>query len=141
MELTIRGVAFGPGDRSDPVPLTVTLLHELPGPDRSDYWLGELEQPFHWESDSDGSFEISHLVIAAQWENTSIYPGVSRLPVGIAYVIDPSILDDDRLDLAKIRYVATGVADDTTAGRPAPPPKSGVAGVIARAFGKRAGSE
>jgi len=138
MELTIRGLAFKSGDRSDDVPLTITLIREIPGPDRPDYWLGELRQPLHWVSKEDGSFEISHLVVASQWEGTRIRPGVMRLPIGIAYVTDPSLLDDERLDLSKIRYVATGVADDTNP-EPTEPSTSVVARVAARLFGKRSG--
>lgn len=138
MELTVRGLDFASGNRSDQGPLTVTLLRELPGPDRPDYWLGALNEPLHWVSDSDGPFEISHVVLAAQWEKTRIHAGVSRLPVGVAYVTDPSLLEDDQLDVAKVHYVATGVADDTTPGRPVAPPVSFLDRAIARVFGKRA---
>jgi len=138
MDLTILGLAFKSGDRSDDVPMTVTLIRELPGSDRPDYWLGVLAQPLHWVSDSEGSFEVSHVVVASQWEGTRVQDGVARLPVGVAYVVDPSLLDDDRLDLEKIRYVATGVADDTTPGRE-PLASPAAFGFIASLFRKRNG--
>ena len=136
MEFRLRSVAFAHGDRSDQVPLTVTMLREIPGPDRPDYWLGELKQPLAWVSESEGSFEISHVVLAAQWDNTAICEGATRLPVGIAYVTDVSLLDDERLDLDKIRYVATGVADDTSVDdRPFAASTSAVVETVARWFG------
>ena len=136
MDLRLRSVAFKTGDKSDDIPLKVTLLRQIPGPDRPDYWIGALEKPFKWISGSEpGAFEITHLILATQWEETSVRPGVTRLPVGIAFVVDPSLLDDRELDLEKIRYVADGVADDPDA---PPSPKSWsarVAGVVEGMFG------
>jgi hypothetical protein len=142
MDLSLRSVAFKTGDKSDQVPLRVTILRQIAGPDRPDYWLGELQKPFRWISGSDPEeFEIKHLVLATQWEGTSIRVGVTRLPVGIAYVVDPTLLDDRELDLDKIRYVADGVADDPDA---PPPPESWharVAGVVAGMFGRTASKQ
>jgi len=136
MELKLRSVAFKSGDKSDEVPLTITLLRQIPGPDRPDYWIGELEKPFQWISNSEpGAYQITHLVIGTQWEETSVSPGVTRLPVGIAYVIDQTLLDDRELDLDKIRYVALGVADDPNANGEGTWSQK-VAGVIAGLFGK-----
>jgi len=139
MDLNLRSVAFKTGDKSDQIPLRVTLLRQIPGPDRPDYWLGALQKPFQWISGSEpGAYEIEYLVLATQWQETSVRAGVTRLPVGIAYVVDPTLLEDRELDLDKIRYVADGVADDPDA--PAPPESwpSKVAGAIAGMFGTRA---
>ena len=138
MELRLRSLDFAKGDRSEEIPLNVTLLYMIPGPDRPDYWLGRLREPLHWASNLDGSFEITHLVLATQWENTEMYEGVTRLPVGIAYVIDQSLLQDDELDLEKIRYVATGVADDVAADdRPFSAMVSKLTGTLGKMFGRR----
>ena len=137
MDLRLRSVAFKTGDKSDDVPLKVTLLRQIPGPDRPDYWIGALEKPFQWISGSEpGAFNITHLILATQWEETSVRPGVTRLPVGIAFVVDPSLLDDRELDLDKIRYVALGIADDPDAKPSTGSWSSKVAGVITGAFGK-----
>ena len=136
MDLIIRSVKYAPGDKSDHVPLRVTVLRQIPGSDRPDYWLGAVQEPFHWVSNEDGPFEIAHLVFAAQWEGTAVRPGITRLPVGIAYVVDPSLLDDDLLDLDKIRYVAHAVADDPDAESSVESLVSKVAGAIAGMFGK-----
>lgn len=120
MELTISNLDFAPGAKSDPEPFVVTLLRELPGPDRPDYWLAELHEPIHWTSEEGDTFDIGHVVLATRWENTSISEGATRVPIGVAYVTDPSLVKEDGLDLAKIHYVAGAVADDTTDGRPIP---------------------
>jgi hypothetical protein len=135
VELTISSVDHAPGDLTDQVPLRVALLRQLPGPDRPDYWLGAFCEPVRWVSDHEGFFEITHVVLTARWQGTSIGPGCTSLPVGIAYVVDMSLLDDDTLDFAKCRYVAIGIVDDTTAGRPVAPLTSVLAGNIARLFG------
>lgn len=138
MELRLRSLDFAKGDRSEEIPLNVTLLYTIPGPDRPDYWLGRLREPFQWVSHSGGSFEVTHLVLATQWESTQMHEGVTSLPVGIAYVIDQSLLQDDELDLEKIRYVATGVADDLTADeRPFAATVSKLTGAFAKVFGRR----
>lgn len=137
MEFRLRSVAFAQGDRSDQVPLTVTMVRELPGPDRPDYWLAELKQPLTWVSESGSSFEVSHVVLATQWENTCFSEGATRLPVGIAYVTDMSLLEDDRLDIAKLHYVATAVADDPNVDdRPLAATVSALTDKVARFFGK-----
>ncbi len=135
MELTISSVDYAPDDLCDQLPLRVALLRELPGPDRPDYWLGALVEPVRWVSDHEGFFEITHVVLTARWQGTSIAHGNTGLPVGIAYVVDQSLLDDDVLDFAKCRYVAIGIADDTTGGRTVMPLTSVLAGNIARLFG------
>jgi len=135
VELTISTVDYAPGDLYDQVPLRVKLLRQLAGPDRPDYWLGELAQPIRWVSESEGYFEISHVVLAARWQGTRIGRGARSLPVGIAYVTDPSLLTDDRLEFGKCRYVAIGIADDTTSGGQPSPLKSILQGTVARLFG------
>jgi len=141
MEFRLRSVAFARGDRSEEVPLTVTMLREIPGPDRPDYWLAELKQPLSWVSASEGTFEVSHVVLATQWENTAFREGATRIPVGIAYVTDMSLLEDDALDLDKIRYVATGVADDPNADdRPFASAASALTDTVAKLFGRKPGA-
>ncbi len=133
MELTIAGVDYAPEDLYGQVPLVVELLREIPGDDRPDYWLGALKKPVRWLKDN-CEREISHLVLAARWEGTRIERGARNLPVGIAFVTDPSLLDDKRLDFRKCAYVAIGISDDTSQG-PAGPLTNILSGNIGRAFG------
>jgi hypothetical protein len=135
MELTISGVDYAPHDLYEQTPFVVDLIRELPGDDRPDYWLAELRSPIRWLHENHDR-RITHLILAARWEGTRIEPGVKGLPVGIAYVIDPSLLGDSRLDFAKCSYVAIGVSHDTGAGTPVERTAGVLAGTIGRFFGR-----
>jgi hypothetical protein len=110
-KLSITSVDLGPEELKGQTPLLIELLRELPGPDRPDYWLGRAVNPIGW---IEGGIErqITHVVVAARLPNTRIESRVENLPVGIAFVIDMSQLDDEALDFAKCKYVAIGIADD-----------------------------
>lgn len=54
---------------------------------------------------------VSHIIIAARWVGGVISATMSNTPVNIAYVIDESVLTDDRLDFQKCYYAAIGAAD------------------------------
>jgi hypothetical protein len=109
MELTITSVDYAPDELYDQTPLIVTLLKEMPGDDRPDYWLGEVKTPISWIHDNHER-KITHLILAARWEGTRIEPNVKDLPLGIAYVTDASLIDDLGLDFKKCSYVAIGLA-------------------------------
>lgn len=134
MQLTISSVDYAPEDLYEQVPLVVELLRELPGDDRPDYWLGELQEPVQWLRDNLPNV-IKYVVLAARWEGTQIDRGVESLPVGIAYVVDESILSDEHLSFSKCEYVAIGLAHDTGGDSPVRSSKGVVAGTIGRFFG------
>ena len=136
MQLTITTVDYAPEELYRQVPIVVDLLRQIPGDDRPDYWIGAVRTPISWLVDNRPR-AVTHLVVAARWEGTSIGPGARELPIGIAYIVDQSLLDDDRLDLAKCSYVAIGLSSETSRGdtsRPRPL-RQILAGTIARAFG------
>ena len=98
MQLTITTVDYAPADLCEQVPIVVNLIRQMPGDDREDYWVGVLKTPIRWLVEN-RIRQVTHLVVAARWQGTSITKGVKNLPIGIAYVIDESILNDARLDL------------------------------------------
>lgn len=51
MKLKITDVDFAPEDLYGQVPFEVTLLCELVGLDRPEYWLAELANPVRWVKD------------------------------------------------------------------------------------------
>ena len=115
MRLTISDVDYAPADLGPQAPFAVDLIRELPGPDRPDYWLGKLTRPLRWNREGEGR-EVTHLVLAARWQGTRI--GRDRqLPVGIAYVTDPTLLPDARVDFGKCSYVAIGMAREDGSSR------------------------
>jgi hypothetical protein len=135
MELTITDVDYAPEELYDQTPIIVWLLREIPGNDRPGYWLGELKTPIKW-IDQNHEREITHLILAARWEGTRIEPYVKDLPVGIAYVIDMSLLDDKKLDFNKCVYVAIGFSHETGGGNPIKKNTKILSGTIGKFFGK-----
>src|SRR5262245_60751091 len=97
-------------------PIVITLLRQIPGDDRPDYWLALTSEPINWVS-RNHQRSISHLAIAARWQGVPIVAGADNVPVYIAFVTDDTLLDDAFLSLNKCEYVAIGKASDSTNGR------------------------
>ena len=135
MQLTITSVDYAPGDLYDQTPLVIDLIREIPGSDRPDYWIGKSQKPIKWIVDNIEK-EITHVVLAARWEGTTIDYGAEHLPVNIAYVTDQTLLDDQKLDFEKTEYVAIGVSEETSGGKPARKLTSIIGGTIGRSFRK-----
>ena len=116
MKFRIDSVDHAPDDLYGQTPLRGRLLRKIAKQDRpdvfrtasGDYWLAELRTPLSWTKD-DVTRTIRHLVLAARWKGTSIQPGAT-LPVGVAYVVDDSLLSAESFDLAQVEYVAIGMA-------------------------------
>ena len=114
----MTSVDHNPPELTDQVPFSLALERLIPGPDRPDYWLGRLDAPLRWIDDNQER-KVSHLIVCAHGKGTQIEPFVRNLPIGIAYVTDPTQLRDTTVDTAKCTYVANGVATET-GGKPAP---------------------
>lgn len=109
MRMTIIDVDYAPEELHDQLPVVAELFRQIPGTDRPDYWLGCLARPISWFV-AGVEREITHLVVAARWAGDRVTPGACYLPVNLAYVTDPSLLEDERLQMTKCAYVAIGVA-------------------------------
>jgi hypothetical protein len=110
VDIIIKSVDHAPEDLYDQTPIRARLVRMLAGSDRRgrNYWLAELATPISWTKDGVAR-SISHLLIAARWEGTSIQPGAT-IPVNIAYVTNDAILSSQVLDLRHTEYVAIGMA-------------------------------
>ena|SRR5687767_2035307 len=113
MRILVTSVDYAPDDLYDQTPFEANLIREIPGPDRSDYWLSSLPKPIRWLNDGVQT-SVDYLVLCARWEGTRIGAGMKSLPVGIAYVVDDTLLKDTRLTFDKCKYVAIGAADEIT---------------------------
>lgn len=111
MKFTISSVDYAPPDLESQTPFSARLRRQIPGSDRPDYWVADLEAPLVWEKDGN-TMTIEHLVVCARWEGTQIGRGMKDMPVNIAYVIDVSVLSDSELDFAKCEYIAIGTASE-----------------------------
>ncbi|MCX5516127.1 hypothetical protein [Kaistia algarum] len=111
MELLVRAIDWDPKELWDQIPFRIELLRELPGSDRTDYWLGRLPKSLCW-LDGGSSFEIGYVVVSARHSGVQISPRAKNLALGLAYVIDPSQISDPELHFEKVRYVAIATADE-----------------------------
>ena len=134
MQLTITSVDYAPSELEAQCPLIVDLVRELPSDDRPDYWIGKAQKAIKWV-DKNIEREVFHLVLAARWEGTRIEPNAKNLPVGIAYVTDETLLNDDRLDLKKCAYVVIGFSHESGGGGSVTEDTTIFAGTIGRFFG------
>jgi len=114
MRLMIASVDYAPAELAAQVPLSVTLMRPLASsaPNRAGAWLGSFDRPVRWTNESGAAVEITHAVVWARSKGAVISSGARNLAVGMAYVVDPSLLEDEALDLAKTYYVAVGMASD-----------------------------
>lgn len=110
MRFVITSVDYAPSELSEQVPIRGHVLRQIPGPDRPDYHLAELDRPLVWKRDS-GEESVTHIVLAARWVGGILSANMRTTPVNIAYVVDGTVLNDERLDLKKCYYSAVGVAD------------------------------
>jgi len=106
----ITSVDYEPRDLAAQLPFEGSLLRRIAGADRPDYWLAELTQPLSW-NDQGAARQVTHVVLAARYQGQAIEPGFQRLAVGIAFVKDPTLLQDASLDFTKCHYAAIGVAE------------------------------
>ena len=135
MNVTITSVDYNPPELGDRLPFTITLMRQLPGSDRPDYWLGKLDKAVSWTTEGHKRV-IDYVVLCARWQGTKIQPLARDLPVNIAYVTDPSQIEAQRVSFDKAEFVAIGVANVSDGDPVATPPDSKIkAGRIARAFG------
>ena len=134
MKLNITSVDHAPSELHDQVPFAVKLLRQIPGPDRPDYWLGQVEGSLRW-MDANLEREVTHVIVAARWVGTQIEPHVEHLPIGIAYVTEATQIQDASVSFEKCRYVAIGLASEIEGGTKPKPLSHILAGTIGRAFG------
>ena len=103
----LTDVDDAPDDLYGQIPCQGVLVRRLPGPDRPDYWLARLVTPLRW-SDEGTVRTVDHLVLAARLVGQSIDGPFVSLTVGVAFVVDDTLLADASLRFEKVRYVAIG---------------------------------
>ncbi|WP_368497704.1 hypothetical protein [Herbiconiux sp. A18JL235] len=127
---SIDRMGVGPADLPAQLPARARLLRVVAGPDRPDYCLAVVEEPLRHRTsleqlraagvdpaaadpqmiqvNDDGSVDllVFGLVLAARLQGEQLHAGMRDLAVGLAYVVDNTLLSDDTLDLGKALYVA-----------------------------------
>lgn len=137
-KVVITGFDVAPAELEWQLPVRGELRRLMPGPDRPDYSLLVLEQPLHFYPPE--SFDLSRvqdgqrtedrrgrsmvrvnaLLVCSRFVGQQLHPGMTDLPVSLAYVIDPSLAQDAVVDFAKIEFAATGSLSEVAATAEAP---------------------
>lgn len=116
MNIVIKSVDHAPEDLYGQTPVRGRLLRTIAKSDQpesfrtasKEYWLAELPTPLSWTQE-DVTRTIRHLIVAQRWEGTSIRRG-AKIPVGVAYVLDDSVLSSETFASTQVEYVAIGMA-------------------------------
>ena len=98
---------YEPEDLKAQLPCVITLIREMPGIDRTDYWLAKTEKQIEYNDKV-----IDYVIVAARFVGVTIKKGCGHVLLGMAYVTDMSLLDDEKLDFNKWEYVAICSADE-----------------------------
>jgi len=110
MKINVTSVDYAPPELEGQTPFQVDLLRKIPSSDRPDCWLAVAAKPIRSLRESQ-EVQVTHVIVWARWQGMQIGPGMKQMPIGIAYVIDSSLLDNASLDFKKCIYVAIGIAD------------------------------
>lgn len=109
MKLTITAVDQ-PSELDAQVPIVVDLIRQVAGSDRPDYWLGKPRKPITWLSPT-GARQIDQVTIASRHVGRPVVSGARGLLAALCYVLDPSAIDGDRVDLRKVHYAEIATVD------------------------------
>ncbi|WBU37345.1 hypothetical protein [Homoserinibacter sp. YIM 151385] len=137
----VTRVELGPDDLQSQVPLTAELHRFMPGPDRPDYALAVVKdhpirfkttqavlvgagvnvaaadpQLYTLHEDGTVDLQVWAVVVTPRVAGERLYQGMKDLAVGIAYVVDNTLMRDERLDFSKVFYAAVAVIEDATPG-------------------------
>lgn len=110
MRFTITSVDYAPEELYAQGPIRGGVLRQIPGPDRPDYFVAQLDQPLKWNCGKE-EVGVSHLVLAVRWAGGVLTSTMKHTPVNIALVLDLSVLTDAKVDFQKCHSLAIGVAD------------------------------
>ena len=141
--ISIDSIDLGPADLPGQLPRDATLLRRLPGPDRDGYALAALSQPIRFATTTaqlaegtydtgrlasadpatvtvhpDGSVEalVYGVVLAPRVVGDEFHPTMKNFPVALAYVLDPTQLQDPAVDFSKVHYAAVAFISVVDAG-------------------------
>ena len=104
MRLKITSVDYAPDDLYKQVPFTVSLIRKMKGIDRPDYWLAKVHKTLTCEKGKTKG--INYIILAPRLVGTSIQEGIGKILLGLAYVVEETLLQDIDLNFNKCEYVA-----------------------------------
>ena len=110
VELELKASDYGPDDLPEQLPVKISVLRQMPGPDTPNYWLAKCASPIHWKKQD---LDINYLIVGCRFVGAEMKKGIGNIALNIAYVIDESIINDTVTQLEKCVYVAVCIAIET----------------------------
>lgn len=111
------------------LPLSGRLARQIPGPDRSDYFLVVLQKPLRYHPQPDFDWSRSQQEFSSQYGTgdflwiyamivcslavgTQLHRGMKRFPIQLALVIDNTVGRDETLVFEKCDYAGQALVTD-----------------------------
>lgn len=89
-------------------PMRVTLVWRFStSPDGSEYWLAEPVAPISYLTRDGEDITVTHVILGPGWVGQTFQAGFEGR-VNLAYVTDPSLVDQEAIEFSKADYVAFG---------------------------------
>ncbi len=101
IKLQLIDCDYAPEDMERQLPVSRRLIRMIPGTDRPDYWLAKCDRSVKY-----GETIVNYLVLAPRLVGAKIEKGMGAILLGVAYVVDESIIQDTTLNFDKCKYVA-----------------------------------
>ena len=97
---------YAPDSFDKQLPIECELIRMIPGKDRPDYWIAKSNKTLTYEK-----YKINYLIVATRFVGWKIKKEMKATLLGVAYVLDESVIYDDILDFDKCKYIAisTGI--------------------------------
>jgi hypothetical protein len=110
-DIEISAISKGPEELSYQLPIEAKVIRQIPGKDRPDYFVVELDKSVVWVDEKKNiNTEVNYIVVCTKKKSQSVANDMKDVLLAIAYVKDESITKDTKLDFTKIAYVADGKA-------------------------------
>lgn len=93
------------------MPVFLTPLHMLPSDQRPDIWLVQVDPPLLWGPSEDEEMAINYLLITPESDDPLLKP-IYEQTVQLSMVTDESLLQDSKLDTAKVIDAGCVVVSD-----------------------------
>ena len=93
------------------MPVFLTPLHMVPGDQRPDIWLVQVDPPLLWAPGEDEEIAMNYLLITPEVEDPLLKP-IYEQTVNLSMVVDESLVQDNKLDTAKLVEAGRVIVSD-----------------------------
>ena len=101
MKLTIADVADAPEELHEQTHFVIKQIEYIPGTEKLYLWLRILSNKLGL-IDNRPEQIVTHILITARWLGISIVPNVNSFPIGISFLSNQFVFNNETLDLKKV---------------------------------------